>query len=173
MAPARRWGEQIWLTGPSGPPKFTTGVKYKFHQGFWPDRRSANPNHLPPPLHFMLSYYFQTPCYPLRYGFCLYGCKSCTSLVQSANKMAVPFNEGLWYCTFPFRVKCKCLLWSMIRNKNKHPDRLAGLPFHQAFQDAGVILDLNIFIPSSLIQKKWRLCMSSIQQFPNLFSPNN
>ena len=26
--------------------KFTTGVKYQFHQGFWPDQRSGNPNHL-------------------------------------------------------------------------------------------------------------------------------
>ena len=26
-------------------PKFTTGVKYQFHQGFWPDQRSRNPNH--------------------------------------------------------------------------------------------------------------------------------
>ena len=25
--------------------KFTTGVKYQFHQGFWPDQRSWNPNH--------------------------------------------------------------------------------------------------------------------------------
>ena len=26
-------------------PKYTTGVKYQFHQGFWPDQRSGNPNH--------------------------------------------------------------------------------------------------------------------------------
>ena len=38
-----RWGEWIWLLGP---PNFTTGVKYQFHQGFWPDQRSGNPNHL-------------------------------------------------------------------------------------------------------------------------------
>ena len=25
--------------------KFTTGVKYQFHQGYWPDQRSENPNH--------------------------------------------------------------------------------------------------------------------------------
>ena len=31
------------------PPKFTTGVKYQFHQGFWPDQRSGNPNHPSPP----------------------------------------------------------------------------------------------------------------------------
>ena len=30
-------------------PKFTTGVKYQFHQGFWPDQRSGNPNHPSPP----------------------------------------------------------------------------------------------------------------------------
>ena len=30
-------------------PKFTTGVKYQFHQGFWPDQRSGNPNHHSPP----------------------------------------------------------------------------------------------------------------------------
>ena len=77
-APAWWWGEWIWLTRPSGlhrnspqglnissirvfdqiadpeipitlrPPKFTTGVKYQFHQGFWPDRRSGNPNHPSP-----------------------------------------------------------------------------------------------------------------------------
>ena len=26
-------------------PKFTTGVNYQFHQGFWLDQRSGNPNH--------------------------------------------------------------------------------------------------------------------------------
>ena len=30
-------------------PKFTTRVKYQFHQGFWPDQRSGNPNHPLPP----------------------------------------------------------------------------------------------------------------------------
>ena len=25
-------------------PKFSTGVKYQFHQGFWQDQRSGNPN---------------------------------------------------------------------------------------------------------------------------------
>ena len=29
-------------------PKFTTGVEYQFHQGFWPDQRSGNPNHCSP-----------------------------------------------------------------------------------------------------------------------------
>ena len=29
-------------------PKFTTWVKYQFHQGFWPDQRSGNPNHPSP-----------------------------------------------------------------------------------------------------------------------------
>ena len=32
-------------------PKFTTGVKYQFHQGFWPDQRSGNPNYPSPPIH--------------------------------------------------------------------------------------------------------------------------
>ena len=30
-------------------PKFNTGVKYEFHQGFGPDRRSGDPNHLSHP----------------------------------------------------------------------------------------------------------------------------
>ena len=30
-------------------PKFTTGVKYQFHQGFWPHQSSGNPNHPSPP----------------------------------------------------------------------------------------------------------------------------
>ena len=30
-------------------PKFTTGFKYQFHQGFWPVQRSGNPNHPSPP----------------------------------------------------------------------------------------------------------------------------
>ena len=30
-------------------PKFTTGVKYQFQQGFWSDQRSGNPNHPSPP----------------------------------------------------------------------------------------------------------------------------
>ena len=29
--------------------KFTTGIKYQFHQGLWPDQRSGNPNHPSPP----------------------------------------------------------------------------------------------------------------------------
>ena len=29
-------------------PKFTTGVKYQSHQGFWTDQRSGNPNHPSP-----------------------------------------------------------------------------------------------------------------------------
>ena len=29
-------------------PKFTTGVKYKFLLGFWPDQRFGNPNHPSP-----------------------------------------------------------------------------------------------------------------------------
>ena len=33
-------------------PKFTTGVKYQLHQGFWPDPRSGNPNHPSPTLHY-------------------------------------------------------------------------------------------------------------------------
>ena len=49
-APSRRWGDWIWLLGPPDfTPKFTTGVKYQFHQGFWPDQRSGNPNHPSPP----------------------------------------------------------------------------------------------------------------------------
>ena len=31
-------------------PKFTTGVKYQFHQSLWPDQRIGNPNHLSPPI---------------------------------------------------------------------------------------------------------------------------
>ena len=31
-------------------PKFATGVKHQFHQGFWPDQRSGNPNHPSPPV---------------------------------------------------------------------------------------------------------------------------
>ena len=50
-APTWRWGEWIWLTGSfRTSPKFTTGVKYQFHQGFWPDKRSGNPNYPSPPV---------------------------------------------------------------------------------------------------------------------------
>ena len=35
--------------GQLGPLDFTTGVKYQFHQGFWPGQRSRNPNQLLPP----------------------------------------------------------------------------------------------------------------------------
>ena len=31
-------------------PKFTTGVKYQFYQGFWPNQRSGNCNHPSPPI---------------------------------------------------------------------------------------------------------------------------
>ena len=37
-------------------PKFTTGVKYQFHQGFWPDQRSGNPNHHSPIIRFWKLY---------------------------------------------------------------------------------------------------------------------
>ena len=30
-------------------PKFATGVKHQFHQSFWPDQRSGNPNQPSPP----------------------------------------------------------------------------------------------------------------------------
>ena len=39
--------------------KFTTGVKYLFHQGFWPDQRSRNPNH-PSPSIYIHIYYHQS-----------------------------------------------------------------------------------------------------------------
>ena len=42
-------------------PKFTTRVKYQFHQGFRPDQRSGNPNH-PSPL------YIQYNLYSIIYG---------------------------------------------------------------------------------------------------------
>ena len=47
-APAWRWGEWIWLTGPSGLHR-NKGVKYQFHQDFWPEQRSGKPNHPSPP----------------------------------------------------------------------------------------------------------------------------
>ena len=43
--PTCRWEECISVTGPSGFQRNSTGVKYHFHQGFWPDQRSGNPNH--------------------------------------------------------------------------------------------------------------------------------
>ena len=46
-APTRRVDVASWALRTS--PKFTTGVKYQFHQGFWPDQRSGNPNHPSPP----------------------------------------------------------------------------------------------------------------------------
>ena len=42
-APTWRRGEWIWLTRPSGLQRNSSyGVKYQFHQGFWPDQRSGN-----------------------------------------------------------------------------------------------------------------------------------
>ena len=49
-------------------PKFTTGVKYQFQQGFWPDQRSGNPNHPSPPIHYIfklrgaIDWYLWQPC---------------------------------------------------------------------------------------------------------------
>ena len=44
--PTWRWGECIWLTGPSGLHRYSLqGVN-----GFWPDQRSGNPNHPSPPI---------------------------------------------------------------------------------------------------------------------------
>ena len=38
------------------PPKFTTGVKYQFRQGFQPDQRSGKPNHHSPPFYMQAIY---------------------------------------------------------------------------------------------------------------------
>ena len=47
-APTKRWVDLAnWALRTS--PKFTTGVKYQFHQGFWPDQRSGSSNHPSPP----------------------------------------------------------------------------------------------------------------------------
>ena len=44
-APWWRWGEWIWLTGSSGLHRTSPyGHKYQFHQGFWSNQRSGNPN---------------------------------------------------------------------------------------------------------------------------------
>ena len=47
----QRGGEEngFGQLGPPTSPKFTTRVKYQFHQGFLPDQRSGNPNHPSPP----------------------------------------------------------------------------------------------------------------------------
>ena len=49
---APREGESMDLTNWTlwTSPKFTTEVKYQFHQGFWPDERSVNPNHSSSPV---------------------------------------------------------------------------------------------------------------------------
>ena len=60
-APGRRWGEWIWLTGPSGLHQNSAEVKYQFRQGFWPDQRSVNPNHPSPPVYL----------YEILYNYCL------------------------------------------------------------------------------------------------------
>ena len=44
----RRVGLINWAFWTS--PKYTRVVKYQFLQGFWPDQRSANPNHALPPI---------------------------------------------------------------------------------------------------------------------------
>ena len=35
--------------------KYATGVKYQFHQDFWPDQRFWNPNHPSPPYIYIIS----------------------------------------------------------------------------------------------------------------------
>ena len=50
-APTRRWGEWIWLTGPSGLHRNSPqGLNISFIMGFWPDQRSGNSNHPSPPV---------------------------------------------------------------------------------------------------------------------------
>ena len=67
-APTWRWGEWIWLYWALRvSSKFTTGVKYQFHQGFWPDQRSGNPNNPSPPhihtqIHTHTRWKIQTLC---------------------------------------------------------------------------------------------------------------
>ena len=49
-APAWRWGEWIWLTGPSGfYGNSPQGLNISSIRVFWPDQRSRNPNHPSPP----------------------------------------------------------------------------------------------------------------------------
>ena len=51
-APTWRWGEWIWLIGPSRLHQNSPqGCKYQFYQGFWSDQRSGNPNHSLPPFY--------------------------------------------------------------------------------------------------------------------------
>ena len=48
-APTRRWGEWIWLTGPSGLHRNSLqGLNIRSIRLFWPDQRSGNPNHPSP-----------------------------------------------------------------------------------------------------------------------------
>ena len=69
----QREGEESgfgWL-GPKGFTKFTTGVKYQFHQGFSPDQRSGNPNHPSPPLSHHITVLSQINIYILPPNICL------------------------------------------------------------------------------------------------------
>ena len=50
--PTRRWGEWIWLTVPSGLYRNSPQGLNQFHQSFWPDQRSGNPNHPSPPMKY-------------------------------------------------------------------------------------------------------------------------
>ena len=56
-------------------PKFTTGVKYQFHHGIWPDQRSGNPNHPSPYIYIYTHSIFTHKACPDR--------PSCSSLQSS------------------------------------------------------------------------------------------
>ena len=47
-APVGRWRVDLTNWALRTLPKFTTGIKYQFRQGFWPDQRSGNLNHHSP-----------------------------------------------------------------------------------------------------------------------------
>ena len=55
QGPPWRWGEWIWLSGPSGLHRNHHRVKYQFHQGYWPDQISGKPNH-PSPRYLLYNY---------------------------------------------------------------------------------------------------------------------
>ena len=72
-------------------PKFTTGVKYQFHQGFWPDQRSGNPNYLLPQHKLIFTYKIKNIKY---ISFLIF------------------FSKGFWlYC------KCYCFTLTSIQLK--------------------------------------------------------
>ena len=95
-------------------PKFATGVKYQFHQGFWPDKRSGNPNY-PSSLSYVIEFIF---FYPMAHQLTLLVPQAWWfSLLWSAEKCQALYNlslSGSWKHPHKYKRKIKAFIFQVL-----------------------------------------------------------